>query len=62
MNDPALIYIGKGAFQYPYPARDLTSDEVKKFGEQTLLATGLYQKPKAAEKPLYSASKKAEKE
>jgi hypothetical protein len=53
MNDktPALIYIGKGAFQAPYPARDLTADEVAKFGEQALLGTKLYQKPQAADKP-----------
>jgi len=50
-NTPALIYIGKGAFQAPYPARDLTADEVSKFGEQALLDTKLYQKPKSAIKP-----------
>jgi hypothetical protein len=38
-----LIYIGRGAFQYPYPARDLSANEVKEFGREKLLATGLYQ-------------------
>ncbi len=39
-----LRYIGGGAFQPPYPARDLSDDEVEKFGESALLATGLYSK------------------
>ncbi len=40
-----LIYIGGGAFVPPYPARDLSADEVKNFGEAALLSTGLYKKP-----------------
>lgn len=41
-----LKYIGKG-FIPGIPARDLTSEEVKKYGgEKTLLSTGLFEKPK----------------
>ncbi len=40
-----LIYIGKGAFVIGIPARDLTTDEVKEYGRQKLLDTGLYQDP-----------------
>ncbi len=40
-----LIYIGQGAFQYPYPARDLNAEEVAEFGKEALLATGLYKEP-----------------
>lgn len=40
-----LIYIGHGSFQYPYPARDLSAEEVAEFGKEALLATGLYQEP-----------------
>lgn len=41
-----LIYIGNG-FLPGIPARDLSNDEVKKFGGvKFLLSTGLYAKPK----------------
>lgn len=40
-----LIYIGKGAFLPNVPARDLTVDEVSKFGLEALLKSGLYQEP-----------------
>lgn len=40
-----LIYIGKGAFVPIYPARDLSAEEVEKFGKDALLATGLYKEP-----------------
>lgn len=44
-----LIYIGKGSYRHGIPARDLTDEEVKQFGgEKALLATGLYEKPKAS--------------
>jgi hypothetical protein len=49
-----LRYIGGGAFVVGLPARDLTAQEVKLYGAQRLLDTGLYAeiKPKAkAEKP-----------
>jgi hypothetical protein len=38
-----LKYVGNGSLA-GIPARDLTDDEVKKFGEAFLLATGLYAK------------------
>lgn len=38
-----LKYTGK-SFIVGIPARDLTDDEVKKFGEKKLLSTGLYEK------------------
>ncbi len=37
-----MKYIGKGEYIPPFPARDLTDAEVSEFGEETLLATGLY--------------------
>lgn len=41
-----LKYIGTG-FIPTIPARDLTNEEVEKYGgEEELLATGLYAKPK----------------
>lgn len=51
----SMKYIGKGEFVPPYPARDLSDDEVKEFGKDALLATGLYAeegsgKPAAAPK------------
>ena len=47
-----LIYIGNG-FIPGIPARDLTSDEVKKYGGvKFLLSLGLYAKPKKQKKKL----------
>lgn len=43
----ALKYIGRGAFIPPYPARDLSDQEVAEYGEEALLATKLYEKEKA---------------
>lgn len=44
-----LIWVGKekGAEGLPgIPARDLSDEEVKKFGKENLLGTGLYAEPK----------------
>jgi hypothetical protein len=41
-----LRYIGRGDFVRGYPARNLTAEEVKKFGKRNLLATGLYKENK----------------
>jgi hypothetical protein len=38
-----LKYVGNGSLA-DIPARDLTDDEVKQFGEAFLLSTGLYVK------------------
>lgn len=38
-----LKYIGKGTFLAGIPARDLTALEVRKFGEQKLLDSKLYE-------------------
>ena len=52
-----LIYTG-GGFLPGVPARDLTDEEVKEHGgEQKLIASGLYEKPKA-EKPAVQPAKK----
>lgn len=40
-----LIYVGKGAFIVDIPARDLTDEEVKKYGKKYLLKSGLYVEP-----------------
>jgi hypothetical protein len=37
-----MKYIGKGAFLYGVPARDLTDEEAVKFGEKLLLDSGMY--------------------
>jgi hypothetical protein len=39
-----LRYVGNGAFVPPYPARDLNAEEVEQYGQEALLATGLYEK------------------
>jgi len=39
-----LQYISNGSFVAGVPARDLSDEEVKLFGEKWLLATGLYKK------------------
>jgi len=38
-----LVYIGKGKTVAGVPARDLTPDEIEKFGKAFLLSSGLYQ-------------------
>lgn len=45
-----MKYIGNGAFLPGIPARDLTADEVKLYGEKELLASGLYEAPKKSKK------------
>jgi len=40
-----MKYLGTG-FLAGIPARDLTAEEVEKFGEKFLLSTGLYEKEK----------------
>jgi hypothetical protein len=47
MDEVSLKYIGDGFSKIGIPARDLTAEEVKEFGEEYLLATGLYAKPEA---------------
>lgn len=42
-----LTYIGNGKYIVGIPARDLDPDEVARFGEKYLLATGLYKRPPA---------------
>lgn len=46
-----LKYVGNGSFLVGIPARDLSASEVKRFGLERLVATGLYteiiRKPKA---------------
>ena len=51
-----LKYKGKGAYVVGLPARDLSAAEVKQYGQERLLASGLYEevktktrKPKAEE-------------
>lgn len=56
-----LNYIGKGAFvPGMYPARDLTAEEVKLFGEEALLATGLYKKTSSSSSSNVSKPAKVE--
>lgn len=44
-----LIYKGNG-FIVKVPARDLTDEEVKQYGEEKLIKSGLYEKPKGKRK------------
>ena len=50
-----MKYIGNGSFTVGVPARELSPDEVKKYGHDWLLASGLYEdlyiKPPKAETP-----------
>jgi hypothetical protein len=47
-----LIYRGKGSHLDGIPARDLSNEEVKKYGgEKKLIASKLYEKPKQKPKP-----------
>ena len=43
-------YVGKGAFLIGVPARDLNAEEVKKFGEERLLKSNLYEEVKRKSK------------
>ena len=50
LPDVALVYTGggHGGSLPDVPARDLTAEEVKQHGgEKALIASGLYEKPKA---------------
>ena len=40
-----LKYIGNGTALIGVPTRDLTAEEVKRFGKEILLESGLYVKP-----------------
>lgn len=45
-----MRYVGDGSFIVGIPTRDLTEEEVSRFGYRRLLATGLYEvirKPKS---------------
>lgn len=55
-----LKYIGVGAFVPSIPARDLTDAEVKEFGKEALLATGLYVDEEALKAPEKSRKKDGE--
>ena len=43
-NSPAMRYVGNGNAMIGIPARDLTQEEVNKYGETVLLYSGLYVK------------------
>lgn len=45
-----MKYIGKGAWMIGVPARDLSAGEVKKFGEERLLKSNLYEEVKRKSK------------
>ena len=53
-----LIYIGNGNYYIGIPARDLTEEEVERYGRAWLLSIGLYQEPDKA-KPQPAANKQA---
>ena len=43
-------YVGKGAWMIGVPARDLNAEEVKKFGEERLFKSNLYEEVKRKSK------------
>jgi len=43
-------YVGKGAWMIGVPARDLSAEEVKKFGLERLLKSNLYEEVKRKSK------------
>jgi hypothetical protein len=43
-----LKYVGQGAFLSGVPARDLSADEAKEYGEARLIKSGLYKKSEPA--------------
>jgi len=45
-----MKYVGKGAWMIGVPARDLSAEEVKKFGEERLLKSNLYEEVKRKSK------------
>ena len=45
-----MKYVGKGSFLVGVPARDLNAEEVKKFGEERLLKSNLYEEVKRKSK------------
>lgn len=49
-----MKYIGKG-FIVGIPARNLTADEVKKYGKNRLLASGLYQEKRPVKQTVKEA-------
>lgn len=58
-NNDGMKYLG-GAAIIGVPARDLTAEEVKQYGEKLLLASGLYRRYRAvkfAPKPTRAALK-----
>lgn len=56
MEEIALVYVGSGDALIGIPARDLTKEEVRKYGGETWLTqTGLYAKPeKKMDRPAHS--------
>lgn len=58
-SNDGLRYIGEGTQLGEVPTRDLSADEVKKFGKAWLLKSGLYveRKPVYTPKPTKSAIK-----
>lgn len=56
-----MKYIGGGNWLPHFPARDLTTKEVKELGgEEVLLAKGLYERPKPSQQKPASAKAKAD--
>ena len=47
--EKGLKYVGDGGFLPGIPARDLSAEEVKEYGLEWLLQTGLYEEIKEAE-------------
>ena len=56
-----LKFVGKAGSGLPgIPGRDLSAEEVDKYGEDELLESGLYQKLSGSSKPKSKRSEKSE--
>ncbi len=56
-----LKFVGKAGSGLPgIPGRDLSNEEVDRYGENELLESGLYEKSSSASKPKSKRSEKSE--
>lgn len=56
-----MKYIGNGNAIVGVPARDLTPEEVEKFGEAFLLESGLYEREKEKPAKVYKKQQESDK-
>lgn len=58
---PELVYVGQKRGWLPgVPARDLTAEEVERYGRERLIASGLYAEPRVGGATDYDAVAQAQ--